>query len=330
MRLRVGSQSPVGGGLRAPPCYDGRRDDSTRLPLRAKPVTPSAPASNAHPFYAIAPAIMGGSTFAIVDILLRWGFEAGADSLTMVTFRGLIGVPLLYAWVRLAGPLPSVPPRARLVALAFGVLFAGNVFLLFKAVEATTVPIAILTYFVYPLLTGLIGAATGLDKLSWRGAAAALAAFLGLALMLGANPGGIALAGVVASLGAAVFRTVTLLLTRSLLGGVDARMITWYSLMSSTVLFALVALATQNWHPPHAVWGWTVLVGIGIFTTTGLLGVFMSTVTIGPFRTALFMNMEPLLATILSAILLGEVITPLQAVGGAVMIGALVSFQLKR
>jgi drug/metabolite transporter (DMT)-like permease len=42
------------------------------------------------------------------------------------------------------------------------------------------------------------------------------------------------------------------------------------------------------------------------------------------------MNLEPLLATIGSALLLGEVITPLQALGGAVMIGALVAFQLRR
>jgi drug/metabolite transporter (DMT)-like permease len=53
-------------------------------------------------------------------------------------------------------------------------------------------------------------------------------------------------------------------------------------------------------------------------------------VTIGPFRTALLMNLEPLLATIGSAIFLGEAVTPLQAVGGAVMIAALVMFQLRR
>ena len=55
-----------------------------------------------------------------------------------------------------------------------------------------------------------------------------------------------------------------------------------------------------------------------------------STVRIGPFRTALFMNLEPLLATIGSAVFLGEVITPLQALGGAMMIAALVAFQLRR
>ncbi len=51
---------------------------------------------------------------------------------------------------------------------------------------------------------------------------------------------------------------------------------------------------------------------------------------IGPFRTALLMNLEPLLATIGSALFLGEVITPLQAAGGTIMIAALVTFQLRR
>ena len=72
-------------------------------------------------------------------------------------------------------------------------VFAGNVFLLFKAIEAIEVPIAILTYFVYPLLTGIVAAATGLDRFTWRGAAAAVVALLGLALMIGAHPTGLAL-----------------------------------------------------------------------------------------------------------------------------------------
>jgi drug/metabolite transporter (DMT)-like permease len=58
--------------------------------------------------------------------------------------------------------------------------------------------------------------------------------------------------------------------------------------------------------------------------------VFVSTARVGPFRTALFMNLEPLLATIGSGLFLGEVITPLQALGGAVMIAALVAFQMRR
>jgi drug/metabolite transporter (DMT)-like permease len=42
-----------------------------------------------------------------------------------------------------------------------------------EAIRIITVPVAILTYFIYPLLTGLAAAATGIEKLTWRGAATA-------------------------------------------------------------------------------------------------------------------------------------------------------------
>jgi drug/metabolite transporter (DMT)-like permease len=69
---------------------------------------------------------------------------------------------------------------------------------------------------------------------------------------------------------------------------------------------------------------------VSVTVTIAVLTLFVSTQRIGPFRTALIMNLEPLLATILSAPLLGETITPLQAMGGAIMLAALVAFQLRR
>lgn len=278
----------------------------------------------------IGPALLGAFSFACADVLIKVTFRAGADALTASTLRGIVGLAFLMLWLRFAQKSAPVTPRARRIALALGVLFAANVFLVFKAVEAIEVPIAILTYFVYPLLTGISAAAVGLEPLSWKGAVAALIAFVGLGVMLGAHPGGLALAGVVAALAAAACRVLLLLLTRALLQGVNPLAITLYSMISSTVLFVLASLVLLDWQPPATVLGWVAVIALGISVMGGILGVFASTGRIGPFRTALFMNLEPLLTTIGSAVVLDEVITPVQALGGAVMLGALVAFQLRR
>jgi probable blue pigment (indigoidine) exporter len=278
----------------------------------------------------IGPALLGATSFACADVLSRIALKAGADALTASVARGVLGAMLLSVWLRLFPPSGAFTPRARLISLGLGVLFAGNVFLLFKAIATIEVPIAILTYFVYPLLTGLAAAATGVEKITWRGAAAAVVAFLGLALMIGAHPATLALVGVIAALGAALCRVGMLLVTRAMLQNADALRITWYSLLSSSALLAAAALATQTWQPPATVAGWIALVALSAAVTTGMLGVFASTIRIGPFRTALFMNLEPLLAAVGSALFLGEGITPLQAFGGAVMIAALVAFQLRK
>jgi drug/metabolite transporter (DMT)-like permease len=279
---------------------------------------------------SLGPALLGATSFAVADVLSKFALKAGADPLTLSTVRGVLGLLTVLAWLQLGERPPPLAPRAKWISLGLGVIFAANIFLLFSAFQVVEVPIAILTYFVYPLLTGLVAAAMGLDKLTWRGLAAAVVAFLGLALMIGAHPAALAVWGIIAALGAACCRVVMLLVTRAELQGVDARLITWYSLASSSALLALISLVTLTWQPPETVGGWLAVIAVSIAVTTGIMGVFASTMRIGPFRTALFMNLEPPLATLGSALLLGELITPLQALGGAIMIGALVAFQLRK
>ena len=105
---------------------------------------------------------------------------------------------------------------------------------LFTAFAAVSVPIGILSYFVYPLITGFLGMLLGIERIGWRGALAALAAFGGLALTIRANPHDIAIAGVAFSFMAACGRTAILLITRATLQDADPQMTTWYTIVGST------------------------------------------------------------------------------------------------
>jgi drug/metabolite transporter (DMT)-like permease len=277
----------------------------------------------------IGPGVAAATSLGISDVLAKMVLASGCDVLTMLSFRGVVGLAFMAIWLRLGGKA-SADARQRWIALGIGIVLAAVVYLLFKAIEAIDVPTAILSYFIYPLLTGMVASAIGLEPLRWRGGLCAVIAFCGLALMIGAHPAGLALVGVAYALGAACCRTAILLLTRAFLGGADARLSTWYSLLSSTVLFIALSLGTPNWQPPGTPIGWTAIVGMSIAITSGFLFIFVSTVRIGAFRTALIMNLEPLLATILSAFLLGEVITPLQGLGAGIMLASLVAFQLWR
>jgi probable blue pigment (indigoidine) exporter len=208
-----------------------------------------------------------------------------------------------------------------------GIIFAGLIFCLFKAIETIDVPTAILSYFTYPLLTGLTAALAGLEPLRWKGMICAVIAFCGLALLIEARPAGFALLGVIYAIGAAV---VVLLVTRTYLVGADARLTTWYSMLSSTLIFVVASLAQQAWTVPHSGLTWTCLVTLSLATTAAIMFVFVSTVRIGAFRTAVIMHLEPLTATILSGLVLGQVITLTQALGVIIMLAALIVFQVWR
>lgn len=290
---------------------------------------PTPPAASSR-LSDLAPGIVTATSFAVGDVFSKVVLSTGGDVLSLSMFRGAFSVVVIFVWLRLVPPPVPHTRRQRNISLAIGVLFAGIVFGLFKSIELAQVSVAVLSYFVYPLLTGIVGALLGIDKLTWRGATAAVVAFLGLALIVGAQPGSLALAGIGFAVGAACCRTATLLITRAMLQDADPRLITWYTLLSSTAIFVAFSLGTWHWQGPHTGYGWFALIVVSIVVTIAVLALFVSIGRIGPFRTALIMNFEPLLATILSAPLLGEIITPLQGLGGAIMLGALVAFQLRR
>ena len=278
----------------------------------------------------MVPALTAAVSFSVADILLKVIYASGMDVLTLVSLRGMMVVAFFFVWLRISPPSRWHTQRERVVAVGLGVLFAMTMFGLLKSIAMLPVSIAILAYFIYPLLTGIGAAITGVERLGWRALLTAVVAFLSLGLMLGQQISELSWMGLAFSFGAAVCRVISLLGTRAWLAGTDARVTTWYAMVPSTILFLMASAFVGEWHVPHNVAGWAAFFAAAVTTTLSTLLIYMSTNTVGPFRTALVMNLEPLLTLILSMILLGEVLTPIQLLGAATMIGALCAFQFVR
>jgi probable blue pigment (indigoidine) exporter len=279
--------------------------------------------------HRLAPGIAAGTLLGISDVLAKIVLAGGVDVVSMLSFRSLVGLAFVATWFRF-GRRPTANVQVRVISMIVGIIFAGLIFCLFKAIERIDVPTAILSYFTYPLLTGLAAAFAGLEPLRRKGVLCAIVAFCGLALLIEAHPAGFAVVGVAYAIGAAACRTAVLLVTRAYLVGADARLTTWYSMLSSTLIFLVASVAQQAWNLPHSGLTWTYLVTLSLATTAAILFVFLSTVRIGAFRTAVIMHLEPLTATIVSALALGQVLTPVQALGVIVMLAGLIAFQVWR
>jgi drug/metabolite transporter (DMT)-like permease len=276
------------------------------------------------------PGIGAALSFSVADVLSKIVFASGMDVLSLITLRGILAAGFFWIWLRAAPPRVPHSPRARLISLGLGILFAGNVFALMFAIQVMPLSIAILAYFIYPLLTGIAAAALGLERLGWRAFATAITAFAGLALMLEAQPAELVPIGLLAAFAAAICRVASLLVTRAALGGTDARVTTWYSLAPAALLFIAVSLFTTHFQPPQSSVGWGAFFGMGITTTLSTLWIFVSTARVGAFRTALVMNLEPVLSSLFSFALLGEAVSAPQLVGGAIMVAALCTYNLSR
>src|ERR1700676_1393731 len=126
--------------------------------------------------HQLGPVLIAATTFGFSDVSAKIVLEAGGDVLSLLTFRSVVGVGLLFVWLRVGAAGGKLSPRLKWISLGLGLLLTLNLLGVFKAIELVPVSIPILTYFIYPLLTGLIGAATGIDRLSLSGVVTAIVA----------------------------------------------------------------------------------------------------------------------------------------------------------
>jgi drug/metabolite transporter (DMT)-like permease len=113
------------------------------------------------------------------------------------------------------------------------------------------------------------------------------------------------------------------------------RVLAWYSplvattaaYVTGTLMLLPLTLVTVPLFPPPvlgSVLGWTVVSYHAVLGAVAHLWWYRGVETIGPSRTAIFMNVQPVLGIALAAALTGEQVGIWQIVGGALVLGGVV------
>src|SRR5262245_40643875 len=93
----------------------------------------------------LAPGIIAALSLGVTDVLSEIVFAAGVDVLTLALFRGFVGLAIMFVYLRIEPPVRPQSQQTRWIQLGLGVLFAGIIFGIFKALQLVPVSIAILT-----------------------------------------------------------------------------------------------------------------------------------------------------------------------------------------
>jgi drug/metabolite transporter (DMT)-like permease len=299
----------------------------------------------------IPPGRLGGTLAVAVAACLfgtlgpasRGAYDAGLTPLTFALWRASLGTLGLLAII---GAL-TLRGRDRLhwKALdrrtigALGAAVSAGIVLnlaIFSAFGQMSIALALLGFYTYPALVAIGAVAMGEERLT-RGRVIALAlALVGMSVVVlggsGAGTGtgsgrGFELAGFGLALLAAAMQAVYVLLGRRGFPAVPTGEATLVVLGGTAAGFLLLTLATGSlevalipFRTPAAlpVLLWAGLAGASIPTLLFLLGIR----AIGPTRAAIIALIEPVAGTVLAAILLAELLGPVQVAGGVLVLAA--------
>ena len=243
--------------------------------------------------------------------------------------RAVIGTVFLLLVVALKKSRLDLPAiRKNLFWLALSSVFLGfNWILLFEAYNYTTVTTATLCYYMAPSIVVLASHFLFKERLNRKKGLCVLVAFLGMVLVSGVLNTGIPsiaeIKGVLFGLAAALFYACVVLLNKkiSLSSPFDR---TIFQLGMAAVILLPYTFLTENVGSiAFTSVGIVLLIVAGIVHTGIPYALYFSSIKLLPAQTvALFSYIDPILAIILSALVLHEPIGISEIIGAVLILGA--------
>lgn len=265
---------------------------------------------------ALASSSIGGTAAAITRYLV-----VGADPVMLAILRWGIGFLCLLPCallLRVRWPQRSDWPAV----MALGICFFGLFFILYNiAVSYTTAARASLALATLPLHTMVVGAILGVERLTARKIAGVGIAVLGVAAALAAglaqSPAG-AWRGELIMTGAVFCMAFYNVLSRRLMQRSSALGFLTVGMGAGALVLVLVGFAKGSFaaldHFTTAQWIAGLYLGAGGGALAFILWV-MALARATPTRVANTMTVNPIAATLLAALLIGEPITPNLLIG---------------
>lgn len=268
-------------------------------------------------------ALTAAVAFALTNAAASLAFSGGSNPSTLAALRFVLPALVLMSWLAVERRPLRLPRRDAWIAVSLGAITAAYSWALLSAIGSIPLALAILIFYLFPLVATVILAVFGWESLGLRTIAAIVVAFAGLVLALDPRVGRINLEGVLFGLAAAIGLGIVVAVSSRVFRSGDSRPVTLY--LSTVAAILLIGFCAQQGDValPNTASGWTGFVAAMLFYAFAVIAFFIAVSMIGPARTSLLSYAEPVVSAGLGVAVLGEVLTPTQIGGIVLMVGAL-------
>ncbi len=260
-------------------------------------------------------AIIGTALFALKSIFIKFAYQQGVDTTTLLALRMLISLPfyLLMLWWMLRKPTTRKPvPRELLAVMGlgfFGYYLAS--WMDMQGLNYISAQLERLTLYTYPLMTTLLGWFFLKEKITQRILLALVLTYSGVLLlywheasMEGSHTG----LGVALVAGAALSFSVYVILGKKLINTLGSRLFTSIAMLSSALFVFIHFSATHEFSDlviSQTAWVWAFLLAF-VSTVIPSFMISEAIARLGAAKTSIVGTAGPVFTILLAVVLLGE------------------------
>jgi drug/metabolite transporter (DMT)-like permease len=271
----------------------------------------------------VALVIGSAICFGTLGVFGKLAYRLGLTTPQLLSYRFALAAALL--WLAAIAIRQPFPPRRSLLGLAImgGAGYVGQSGSYFSALHFIPASTNALLLYTFPVAVTLLAALLFHESLSFVKLAACGLAFFGTLLVVEAQLHAAPAIGIALGLGSAAFYSGYILYGSRLLPGLPPVSATATIMTAAALVWGTFAAVTGQlavaWTAQRAALiASFALLGTTIPVLTFILGLRL----VGPSRAAILSTFEPASTVLLAVIILGELASPLQYLGGALIIAS--------
>jgi drug/metabolite transporter (DMT)-like permease len=280
--------------------------------------------------------IASGAAFGAMAIFGKLAYDEGATVGTLLSVRFVLAASLFWLVLLVGGGLREVRALARrdvVAGLALGAcgysLQAGLYFLALTRIEASLLALLLYTF---PAIVAVTAVLIGRERMDRRRVLALVMVLGGGALVaVGAGTGTLDGLGAAFGLGAACVYSTYILVSDGVVGRMSPAALAALVCTGAAVMLTVGSTLLGELHPGEltaAGWGW--LACLAAVSTVGAISLFFAGLRrVGPTTASILATVEPLVTVLLAFLVFGERLGPLQLLGGALVVSAVLVLRLR-
>jgi len=275
--------------------------------------------------------------FGAMAVFGKLAYDDGATVGTLLAIRFLLAAALFWVLVAAGGAARELRVLGRrdvAVGLALGACgYAIQAGCYFAALERIDASLLSLLVYTFPAMVAVAAFALGRERIDRRRLVALVVASGGLALVVaGAGAGALDPLGAALGLGAAVVYTTYILVSEGIVGRMTPRLLSALVCTGAAASLTAGSALLGELRPGEltaAGWGW--LACLALVSTVAAVSLFFAGLQrVGPTTASIISTAEPVVTVLLAFLVFGELLGPVQLLGGALVLGAVLMLATRR
>ncbi len=275
--------------------------------------------------------IVSAVTYGFMGIFARLAYRSGVGVIELLLLSLLLSFATIGVMLLSKGQLlrPTKRQFVSLFALG-GIAYGLQSGLLLLSLLYIPVSIAVLVFYTYPALVSVISIALRWELVSRNALISLALASIGLLLVV--NPAyNLSFLGIAIAFGSSLFYTVYVIGCSRLLKGLPSDVASFYIIGFAAATVSAFALAFRGigfaWAPEG--WLWIALTAT-VSTSVSIISFIKGMKIIGPTRSSILSVLEVITSVTAAAVIFGELMAPMQAIGMILLVIAIILVSLRR